>query len=174
VLIAADTNVLLDQAKGIESIADCLDVCRERLKIDHFLVTPTVLQELAQQLDFGDTKEEREWAHSALTKMRSWGYREMNLIPVDHGVVEQIGFKLRLRGIIPEEEKNDSYIIAEAALLGCAILLSSDGHMLDAQENHALRKCLADCDVEGQDMAIASPETIVRNFAPKIPRKRRT
>jgi hypothetical protein len=79
----------------------------------------------------------------------------MNLIPVGHGVVEQIGFKLRLRGIIPEEEKNDSYIIAEAAVLGCSILLSFDVHMLEAQENDALRRCLADCDVEGHDLAIA-------------------
>jgi len=105
VLIAVDTNILLDHAKGIELIVDCLDILREKLKVAHFLVTPTVLQELAEQADFGSTKEKRDWAFSALTQMRLWGYKEVNLIPVGHGVVEQIGFKLRLRGIIPEEEK---------------------------------------------------------------------
>jgi hypothetical protein len=74
VLIAADTNVLLDRAEGFDIVSDCLDILRERLKVDRVLVTPTVLLELSIQADFGSTKEKRDWAFSALAQMRSWGF----------------------------------------------------------------------------------------------------
>jgi predicted nucleic acid-binding protein len=163
VLIAVDTNVLLDHAIGKEKIPDCLDVLRQRLKVDEFLVTPTVLQELAYQADCGGTKEEKDVARGALTSMLGWGYQPINLVPVGHGVVEQIGLKLRMQGIIPQEEQNDSFIVAEAALLGCGMLLSSDHDLLDAQENGKLNRVLKECDVN--QLTIASPSTIVSQFS---------
>src|SRR5271166_2367023 len=135
VLIAVDTNVLLDHAIGKEKIPDCLDVLRVRLKVDAFWVTPTVLEELAYQADNGPTKGDKDAALKALTSMRNWEYDPVNLIPVGHGAVEQIALKLRMKNIIPQEEQNDSFIIAESALLDCSMLLSSDNHLLDAQEN---------------------------------------
>ena len=87
----------------------------------------------------------------------------MNATAVGHGVVEQIGLKLRLRGIIPEHEVNDGFIIAEAALFGCSILLSSDGHMKDA-DTSALHRVLSDCDASGDRLLIAEPREIVAKF----------
>lgn len=162
-LIAVDTNVLLDHAIGKEKIPDCLDVLRVRLKVDAFWVTPTVLQELAFWADNGPTESDRDYALKALTSMRHWGYDPVNLIPVGHGVVEQIALKLRMQNVIPQEEQNDSFIVAESALLGCAMLLSSDSHMLDAQENGKLNKILKECDVHL--LTIASPSTIVSQFS---------
>ncbi len=46
-LIAVDTNVLLDQALGDEDVLDALNLIRERLQNARFIITPTVLQELA-------------------------------------------------------------------------------------------------------------------------------
>jgi predicted nucleic acid-binding protein len=164
VLIAVDTNVLLDQALGDEDVLDALSVIRERLQNSRFIVTPTVLQELAWIADNGDTAEEKKAASKALGNLREWGYEPLNVVPVGNGIVEQIGLKLRIEGVVPEEEENDACIIAEAALIGCAMLLSSDTHLLEAQENRDLGQVLTDCDVEGDRLVIGSPRTIVQKF----------
>lgn len=164
-LIAVDTNVLLDQAAGVENVPDCLEVIRSRLKAEVFLVTPTVLQELAYQSERGSTAKKKATALTALQSLRKWGYSPVNLIAVGHGVTEQIGFKLRRLGIIPEDQVNDSLIVAEAALLGCQILLSSDSHLREANGHTGFRKCLEDCDVE--PLTVASPKFVVERFGLK-------
>jgi len=47
VFIAVDTNVLYDQALGDEDVLDALQVIRERLRDVRFVVTRTVIEELA-------------------------------------------------------------------------------------------------------------------------------
>ena len=46
-LIAADTNVLLDYAKEDETVIDCFETLRGRLPRSPILVLPTVIHELA-------------------------------------------------------------------------------------------------------------------------------
>ena len=53
----------------------------------------------------------------------------MNLVPVGHGIVERNADKLQVAGLLPAEEYNDGLILAEAALLHCAILLTGDAHL---------------------------------------------
>jgi len=60
-------------------------------------------------------------------------------------------------GNTSDEEENDASIIAEAALIGCGILLTADSHLLDAQENPDFRQTLKDCEVEGEALVIARP-----------------
>ncbi len=88
----------------------------------------------------------------------------LNLIPVGKGIAEQMSFELRSSGILPEEEQNDAAIIAEAALIGCAVLLTSDAHLLDAQKHPGFYSLLAACSVEGDKLVIAKPREIVRRF----------
>ncbi len=45
-LIAADTNVLLDLAAEIEAVVDALDLVRQRIPDARLVVLPTVIQEL--------------------------------------------------------------------------------------------------------------------------------
>jgi hypothetical protein len=40
--------------------------------------------------------------------------KDLDLIAVGHGIVEEVARKIRDRGLLPDEEKNDSYIIVEA------------------------------------------------------------
>ena len=65
------------------------------------------------------------------------------------------------RGLLPDEETHDALILAEAALLGCGILLTSDAHLrgLDFQR---LTLLLQDFDVAAP--VIATPREIVRKF----------
>ena len=162
-LVAVDTNVLLDQAVGDEDVIEAISIIQKRLKNVELNVTPTVLHELAWAVDHAEP-ETRQAALDALAHLQEWGYRPLNVIPVGHGIVEQISLKLRMMGIVPEEEQNDASLIAESALIGCRILLSSDTHLLEAQEHDDFRQTLEDFDVEGADIVIARPATIVDKF----------
>ena len=162
-LIAVDTNVLFDHANDEADVVDAVATIRERLPRTRFVVTPTALEELFNLFERGDSAESKA-ARRALTEMDAWGFEPLNLIAAERGIVEQIGLKLRMKGVLPDEENNDSHIVAEAALLGCTMLLSADAHLQEAQQHPLFRKTLRDCDVDGDDLAIASPRQIVRRF----------
>jgi len=65
----------------------------------------------------------------ALRCLAQWGLNVVNLVPVGHGIVERIADKLQDSRLLPTEEYNDGLILAEAALLGCDILLTGDAHL---------------------------------------------
>lgn len=165
-LCAVDTNVLLDQALGNEDVLDALVALRTKKPNARFVVTPIVLEELAWQMK-QEPGRKRDAAYKALTNILNWGYEPLSLIPVGFGVVEEIGWKMRNLGIIDENEKHDSELIAEAALIGCDLLLTSDSHLLEAQRNGGLHKFLQECSVEGDHLIIGSPKAIVRYLFPK-------
>ena len=72
-LIAADTNVLLDLALEVEAVADALATIRQRLPDARFVVPPTVLHELALAVRI------RTVAFRALSQLRAWGFEPLNL-----------------------------------------------------------------------------------------------
>ena len=163
-LIAVDTNVLLDLALEVEAVKDALDTVRKRIPGVRLVVPPTVLHELAFTVKSGDTEKKCQAAFRALSCLRQWGFEPLNLVPVGLGIVERIADALRHGGLIPTEEKNDSFIVAESALLDCRMLLSTDGHMrgIDLEQ---LTVTLHGFDV-GVPL-IATPREIVRKFMPK-------
>jgi hypothetical protein len=166
VLLAVDTNVLLHLADGVDDVIDAVETIKERAKGAQLIATPTVLQELFA-LHEDEEHDAHELANEALTCMMDWGVQPLNLIAVGHGIVEQIGLKLRTNGVLPDQEENDGLIIAEAALLNCQMLLTSDQHMLDAQEHSAFRRLLRETDVDGDLIVIAKPRDIVQKFFTK-------
>lgn len=161
-LIAVDTNVPLDLANGDDDVMDALGVLRRRIKAARLISLPTVNLELAYLSQFADESDVKTAAQSSLRSLwRKWKIEPVNLVPVGHGIVEVIGAKLRSEGLIPSGETHDSFILAEAALLGCGILLTSDAHLrgLDFQRLTLL--------LQGFDVAapvIATPREIVRKF----------
>lgn len=163
VFVAVDTNVLIDQADENENVLDALDAIRRKIKNAAFIVTPTVIEELGEIYQTR-TGEESALAYKALTSLLAWGYTPTPLPPVGMGIAEQIGLKLRLQQVLPDEEKNDGHVIAEAALLNCSLLLTSDAHLLTAQENPLLLKILRDSDVDGDNLVIGSPRVIAKRF----------
>ena len=164
-LVAVDTNVLLDQAVGDADVLDAILTLKTRLKGARFIVPPTVLEELGYQFVNGDD-EPRQAAETALMQMREWGYEPLDLPAYQKGIAERISFKLRSLGPLPDEEENDGLIVAEAALLGCQLLLSSDHHMIEAQQHPRFRGILEDSEVDGDGIVVGSPRTIVRRFYP--------
>lgn len=163
-LVAVDTNVLLDQATGDGDVIEAIAVIRSKLGNSvRLIVTPTVLHELAWAADHDDDRETREAALKALGSLREWGYEPLNVVPVGNGIVEQISLRLRTAGILPEEEENDAAILAESALIGCGILLTADSHLIDAQEHADFRSTLEGFDVQDK-IVIARPRIIVQKF----------
>jgi rRNA-processing protein FCF1 len=158
-LIALDTNVLLDLAKGDNTVIDCVETIRSRLKQCAFIVLPTVIQELVDISDGGG--DEGKLATKAILNVLPWGFQPMHCVPVGNGIVEEIGRKLRRAGLIPAEEIHDSCIVAEAALADATILISSDRHVRDLDATQ-LKIELDRCDV-GCPL-IASPRKIVTDF----------
>jgi len=160
-LIAVDTNVPLDLADRKEHALDALSVIRRRLRPGRMLVTPTVFQELVYLAENSDSQAGRDQAARALRGLVGWGLDLVNLVPVGHGIVERIADRFQESQLLPVEEYNDGLILAEAALLGCAILLTGDAHLrgLDFQRASLELKAF---DVEMP--VIATPREIAGKF----------
>ena len=163
--IGVDTNVLLDLANDDELVIDCFATIKKRIPDSQIVVLPTVIEELADLADEGETLEEKTMALKVFKNLRRpWRFFPVNFLPVEHGIVEKIGRKLRHCGLIPEVEFHDSFILAEAALRNVSILLSSDSHINDI-DPRAPKLLLDACDV-GCPL-LASPRRIVTDFFQK-------
>jgi hypothetical protein len=160
--VAVDTNVLLNFADNVEVVIDCLDTIKSRLQNPKIIVLPTVILELT---DISQSERDEHVKSLAATALGSiidpWHFLPVNFVSVGHGIVEQIGRKIRDKGLIPEDEIHDSFVIAEAALYGVAILISSDSHIKDINQQ-MLKIELGASDVDCP--LIASPWTIVNKF----------
>jgi predicted nucleic acid-binding protein len=160
-LIALDANVLMDLAAPEELVADALELVRRRIAKPRLVILPTVIQELSFISKWGETDKDIRLARTALQKLIVWGFEPVNFVPFEFGIIEQISLKLRRAGLLPEAEVNDSFILAEAALLGCGLFLSSDAHFTEL-DFQLLTLELKACDVSVP--SIASPREILRKF----------
>jgi predicted nucleic acid-binding protein len=160
-LFAVDTNPLIDWAQGHDATPDCLDVIRRRVPGAWVLVPPTVIQELGY-FARTDTQGLARTALRTLELIRDEPLlRPVNLVPVGHGIVEINASKIRQKNLLPPEEINDSLILAEAGLLNCQILLSTDAH-LTGIDSQRLAEVMRDFD--GSTPIIRAPRQIIRQF----------
>jgi len=162
-LVAVDANVLFDLADGLDDVVDAVSVIRERLREARFLIPPTVQHELAKWALTGE-EQKRKAACRAIRLGRSWRFVPVNLIPVSHGIAERIAERIRRQGLIPEEEINDSLVLAESALLGCSVLLTSDEHLRSIDFERLTLEMQA---FDATAPIIATPREIVRKFLPR-------
>ena len=159
--VAVDACVLLDRAEDDDATIDAIDTIFRRVGVTEIGVPPTVVGELGTIYETGDERE-KQLAGRALTSLLDWGFKPFNLVAVGHGIVDQIAWSLRSEGILPEEEVNDSLIISECALAGFRILVSADGHMIDAHRSGKLQQLLERFHVS--PLLIVSPRAIVAQF----------
>jgi predicted nucleic acid-binding protein len=160
--LAVDTNVLLDLAAGVDSVQDAFSLLQERLPGADILVVPSVLDELAFLSDSGDTNRIRQTALRALRLVRERDrFRVLIELTYPSSSIEELALELRNRGLLPEEEVHDSLILAEAALLNCGLLVTSDEHLRGVDHEH-LTLVLIPFDL--LPPVIATPREIVRKF----------
>jgi hypothetical protein len=145
-------------------VHDAIALMRERIEGGvEFWVQATALQEFMDIFDnHNDT--ERALAATALDNLRAWGFKAKEGSGVGRAIEERIAERIREKGLLPWEERHDSFIVAEAALADATILLTSDEHMLGMDMNQ-LRLLLGSHDV-GTPIVV-SPSKIVSDFFPK-------
>jgi hypothetical protein len=128
-LVAVDANVVMDLGKESESVLDALATIRQRLRFPRIVLPPTAKLELMHIARYGDTAKERDLALNGIAAARRSRIIPVNLMPVGHGIVERVAERLRSEDLLPASEVNDSELVAESALLGARLLLSSDAHL---------------------------------------------
>lgn len=160
--LAVDTNVLLDIANGLDDVLDAAAVIADRLTDTEQLVTPSVLEELAFLSDSGKTPQVRESARKAIRLLREKNcFRPLLELPFGEERAGELAKEFRRRQLLPDAEVHDSLILAEAVLLDCHLLLTSDEH-LRAIDHQQLTWLLNAEDLTAP--VIATPREIVRKF----------
>lgn len=160
-LFAVDSNFLLDLADGEPRAHKALGVIRKKASASVLTAVPTVLDELANGTEIWQSHK-RDLAIAALVNLKqTWGIQALDLIPTGHGLVELAADKILSEGLLPPEERNDAFIISEAALMNCALLITSDRHLLDMNPV-ALRATLKSRDLG--EPSIKSPAQIISMF----------
>ncbi len=160
--LAADTNVLLDLADEVEDVLDAIALIDHRVPNADWLVPPGVLDELGFLHDSGQTQSVRQSAGKAIKSLRGERrFRPILELPFGEDLADTLTEQFLAGGLLPAEEVHDSAILAEAVLLDCAILLSSDAH-LRTIDHEALTLMLRPHDLVAP--VIATPREIVRKF----------
>jgi predicted nucleic acid-binding protein len=155
-------NLRFDPLYGVESVLDTIALLDQRLPGNDMLVVPSVLDELAFLCDSGGTDGVRQSALQAVKLVREQD-RFRPLLELAHppALIEEVAREIRSRGLLPRHEVHDSLILAEAALLGCGLLLTSDEHLRGVDHEHLT---LVLNPFELVPPVIASPREIVRKF----------
>lgn len=159
--LALDTNLLFDLAAEKDFAHTFREVYQERGY--SLAVPPTVIQELAY-CALEKQCAETPLAAKALRQLRAWGLSPFDLKSVGHGITEQFSQKLMRVGLLPEGEFNDGLILAETALAGIPVLVTSDADLLDIEEI-PLRVQFEESDLP--PVQICHPKLLLKAVAPK-------
>ena len=144
-LLALDTNVVLDLAEGLDAAHDFRETFTDRgygLRLP-----PTAAVELRWKSVNDPRSAVRTLATRALAQLRAWDIQPLpELGGVEYAVAERFVVRLRLSGLLPDQEINDGFILGETSLARIAVLVTSDHHLLDMEET-ALRIVFQESDL---------------------------
>jgi len=129
--LALDTNVLLDLAEEKDFAHDFREEFAARGY--HFLAPPTVLAEL-EILANSNLAPQFHFAEIALRKLAPWNCQPFALSTTEITVSYRFAERLLDLGLIPESERNDGKILAQTSLASIALLVTSDKHLLNIDE----------------------------------------
>ena len=141
--VAADTSYLLRLAEGDEDAWDALEILRRTFKQCRRIATVTVLRELAHHAGNASNLLLAETAHKALRSLRGqWGFEPGAVqFPLNEDQVEALARDFLRRGLLPESERHDAHILAEATCSKALLLVSEDSHLHDV-DDFQLSLCL--------------------------------
>jgi predicted nucleic acid-binding protein len=134
--LSLDANFIFDLAGEEDFAHDLLEAFQG--KGYALVLPPTASHELHLIFTRGDSKAERELARTALTRLKQWGIRPFDLDSAAEAVCEQFVRGLLQQHLIPEDEFNDGLILAETSLEQIPLLVTSDKHLLDMDEDTLL------------------------------------
>jgi hypothetical protein len=131
--LSLDANFIFDLAEEKDFAHDLLEAAQGRGYA--LLLPPTAAHELHLIFTNGESEAERELARTALTRMRQWDIRPFELNSTAEAICEQFVRGLLRQGLIPDDEFNDGLILAETSLEEIPLLVTSDKHLLDIDED---------------------------------------
>ena len=117
-----------------------------------------MVAELAFLREHGDA-EERRLSSLALAGLDAWDIQAFPLADVQLELARRLAAAFMDRGLLPEAEQNDAFILAEAAVTGVPLVVSSDKHLLEINPD-SLRDACADADLPA--VFPASPRRLLR------------
>jgi len=101
------------------------------------LVPPIVVAELAFFASLKDAPQ-KEIANVALEKLGAWKCQPFALSSTQLAIAMRFAARLMDASLIPEHEQNDGKILAQTALARIPLLVTSDKHLLDIDEDALL------------------------------------
>ena len=134
--LSLDANIVFDLARDEDFAHDFREIFQSK---DYAMVLPpTAVHELHVILTGGDSQTERELARRGLTHLKHWGIRPFDLDSAAEAICEQFVRSLLRQRLIPEDEFNDGLILAETSLAEIPLLVTSDKHLLNIDEDALL------------------------------------
>ena len=133
--LSLDTNVLLDLARSQDFAHEFREEFQKRGYA--LMLSPTVLVELEFLLTFG-TATEQKLARKAYDQVERWRLTAFALPEVRLAIAEEFSRRLQHQGLLPPEEFHDGLILAETSLGDIPLLVTSDAHLLDIDEDALL------------------------------------
>ena len=100
-------------------------------------VPPTVIAELAYFATQAEAPQQ-ELANVALKKLRIWNCQPLTLSSTQLAIAWRFAARLIESSLIPETESNDGKILAQTSLAKIPLLVTSDKHLLDIDDDALL------------------------------------
>lgn len=139
-LVAVDTNILLRLGDEDEEAIEAWQIIRARVKAVQFVIPPTVIAETVEKSRHDVDEKLKRSARRALGEARRrWQMHPFAPNAVQEVFIRNAARELRLSGLIPYEEVNDAFIVAEAATLDCILLVSNDSHLREIDHEKLIR-----------------------------------
>ena len=142
--LSLDTNFVFDLAGDKDFAHEFREIFQS--KGYALVLPPTAAHELHLIFTHGDSAAERELARTALTRLLQWGIHPFDLDSTAEAICGQFVRGLFQQHLLPEDEFNDGLILAETSLAGIPMLVTSDKHLLDIDED-ALRLAFNEADL---------------------------
>ena len=142
--LSLDTNLVFDLAENKDFAHDFREVFQR--KGYALVLPPTAAQELHFIFTHDACAAQRELARTGLTHLLQWGIRPFDLDSTAEAIGGQFVRGLFQHRLLPDDEMNDGLILAETSLAGIPLLVTSDKHLLDLDED-ALRLAFNEADL---------------------------
>jgi predicted nucleic acid-binding protein len=133
--LALDTNLLLDLAGEKDFAHEFKEEFSNRGY--SLLVPPTVVAELAFFASLKNAPQQ-DIANIALEKIALWKCQPFSLSSTQLAIAIRFAVRLVDSSLIPETEQNDGKILAQTSLARIPLLVTSDKHVLDVDEDALL------------------------------------
>jgi hypothetical protein len=131
--LSVDANLVFDLARDSEFAHEFREVFQA--KGYGLVLPPTAVYELHVIRAEGASAAEREWATRALLNLKRWGIRPFDLDDTAEVIAEQFARNLLHNHLLPEDELDDGLILAQTSLAKVPLLVTSDRHLLDIDED---------------------------------------